>query len=62
MEELHEKRKVVLKIAGKNIPLNRFVMDLFKVITLGMVKTLKKSEIKEGDTVELKVLVSADDL
>ncbi len=62
MEELHEKRKVVLKIGGKNIPMNRFVMDLFKAITLGMVKTLKKSEIKEGDTVEIKVLVSADDL
>ena len=62
MEELHEKRKVVLKIAGKNIPLNRFVMDLFKVITLGMVKTLKKSEIKEGDIVEIKVLVDSDDL
>lgn len=62
MEELHEKRKVVLKIGGKNIPMNRFVMDFFKATTLGMVKTLKKSEIKEGDIIEIKMLVSSDDL
>lgn len=62
MEELHEKRKVVLKVGGKNIPMNRFVMGFVKGTVLGMVKTLKKSDIKEGDVVEIKVLVSADDL
>jgi hypothetical protein len=60
--ELHEKRKIVLKIGDKNIPMNRFVMDFFKGTILSMVKTLKKSDIKEGDVVEIKILVSADDL
>jgi hypothetical protein len=62
LEELHEKRKVVLRIGGKNIPMNRFVMDFFKATTMAMVKTLKNSDIKEGDIVEIKVLVSADDI
>lgn len=62
MEELHEKRKVVLKIGGKNIHLNRFVMGFVKGTALGMLKTLKKTGIKEGDVVEIKILVDADDL
>ncbi|MBU2560545.1 hypothetical protein KKA03_06585 [archaeon] len=62
MEELHEKRKIVLKIGGKNIPMNRFVMDFFKATILAMVKKLKKSELKEGDIVEIRMLVDSDDL
>lgn len=62
MEELYEKRKVVLKIGGKNIPMNRFVMDFFKATTLGMVKALKTSELKARDIVEIKVLVDSDDI
>jgi hypothetical protein len=62
MEELHEKRKMVLKIGGKNIPMNRFVMDFFKTTILAMVKKLKKSELKEGNIVEIRMLVDSDDL
>ncbi len=61
MEELHEKRKVVIKIGGKNIPMNRFVMDFVKATMLGMIKTLRKTDLKEGDIIEIKILVGSDD-
>lgn len=53
---------VTLKINGVNVPVGRFVQGFIKSTTLGMIKTLKKADIKEGDVVELKILVNADDL
>jgi hypothetical protein len=60
--ELHEKRKIVLKIGDKNIPMNRFVMDFFKATILGMIKTLKNANVSDGDVIEIKLLVDPDDL
>ncbi len=60
--ELNKGKTVILKIGGRNIPLKGFVQDFIKGTTLGMIKTLKKTNVKEGDIIELKILVSADDL
>ena len=60
--ELNEGKTVILKIDGRNIPLKGFVRDFIKGTTMGMIKTLKKTNVKEGDIIELKILVSADDL
>lgn len=60
--EFKKRRTVILKVGEKNIPLNPFVQDFIKSTTVGMLKSLKKSDIKEGDIIELKILVAADDL
>lgn len=60
--ELNKGKTVILKIGGRNIPLKGFVQDFIKGTTMGMIKTLKKTNVKEGDIIELKILVSADDL
>lgn len=60
--ELNNGKTVILKIGGRNIPLKGFVQDFIKGTTMGMIKTLKKTNVKEGDIIELKILVSADDL
>lgn len=52
---------VTLKVNGRDVPVGRFVQGFIKSTTLGMIKTLKKADIKEGDIVELKILVNADD-
>jgi molybdopterin-guanine dinucleotide biosynthesis protein B len=58
---LHAGKTVVLKISGKDVPMGEFVQGFVKSTTLGMLKTLKKADIKEGDVIELKILVTADD-
>ena len=60
--ELHDKRKIVLKIGDKNIPMNRFVMDFLKATILGMIKPLRQTDLAEGDVIEIKMLVDPDDL
>jgi hypothetical protein len=60
--EFKERRTVILKVGEENIPLNPFVQDFIKGTTVGMLKSLKKTDIKEGDIIELKMLVGADDL
>ncbi len=60
--ELNKGKTVILKIGGRNIPIKGFVQDFIKGTTMGMIKTLKKTNVKEGDIIELKILVSADDL
>ncbi len=53
---------VILKIDGNDVPVGGFVQKLIKGTTLGMIKNLKKADVKEGDIVELKILVTSDDL
>ncbi|MEE8402901.1 MAG: (Fe-S)-binding protein [Candidatus Hydrothermarchaeaceae archaeon] len=59
---LREGKTVILKVCGRDVPLKAFVQDFIKGTTLGMIKTLKRADVKEGDVIELKILVSADDL
>ncbi len=59
---LNDERRVILKIDGRDVPMKAFVRDFVKGTTMGMVKTLKKTDIKEGDVIELRIIVSADDL
>ena len=55
-------KTVILKIDGRDVPMGDFVQGFVKSTTLGMIKTLKKADIKEGDIIELKILVGADDI
>ena len=55
-------KTVVLKISGKDVPMGNFVQGFVKSTALGMIKTLKKADIKKGDVIELKILVESDDL
>lgn len=55
-------KTVILKISGTDVPMGEFVQGFVKSTTLGMMKTLKKADIKEGDIIELKILVGSDDI
>jgi molybdopterin-guanine dinucleotide biosynthesis protein B len=55
-------KKVVLKVGGNEIPMGGFVQDFVKSTTLGMVKTLKKVNLRAGDFVELRFMVTEDDI
>lgn len=55
-------KTVILKISGRDVPIGGFVQDFIKGTTLGMIKTLKKADVKKGDIIELKILMNADDL
>jgi hypothetical protein len=59
---LKEGKTVILKIGGRDVPLKGFVQNFIKGTTMGMIQTLKEADIKEGDIIELKILVSTDDL
>ncbi|MBI5229631.1 hypothetical protein HY991_05965 [Candidatus Micrarchaeota archaeon] len=56
------KKKVSLKINKNEVPMVNFVQDFVKKTVLGMVSSLKKSKLKKGDVVELKIRVDKDDL
>jgi len=51
----------VLKINEETVPLNRFVQQTMKEVVLGMLRPLKKSDLKEGDTVSLKIKFEKED-
>ena len=55
-------KTVILRIDGQDVPMGDFVQGFVKSTTLGMIKTLKKPDIKKGDVVELKILVEQDDI
>ena len=55
-------KTVILRIDGQDVPMGDFVQGFVKSTTLGMIKTLKKADIKKGDVVELKILVEQDDI
>jgi|Deesub1362A_J573_1020465.scaffolds.fasta_scaffold00051_18 molybdopterin-guanine dinucleotide biosynthesis protein B len=55
-------KRVVLRVDGSEIPMGGFVQSFVKNTTLGMVKTLKKVDMKPGSLVELRFLVTEDDL
>lgn len=55
-------KKVVVKIGGKDVPIGSFVQDFVKGVVLGMLSSLKKTEIKAGDEIEIKIKVGKDDL
>lgn len=55
-------KTVILRVSGRDVPLKSFVQDFIKGTTLGMIKSLKEGEVKEGDVVEIKILVTPDDL
>ncbi len=55
-------KTVILRIDGQDVPMGEFVQGFVKSTTLGMIKTLKKADIKKGDVVELKILVEQDDI
>ena len=41
-------KTVILKISGSDVPMGEFVQGFVKSTTMGMMKTLKKADIKEG--------------
>lgn len=55
-------KKVSLKINKNEVPMGNFVQDFVKKTVLGMVSSLKKSKLKKGDAIELKIRVDKDDL
>lgn len=55
-------KKVSLKINKNEVPVGDFVQSFIKNTTLGMLASLKKSELKDGDVIELKIRVDKDDL
>jgi hypothetical protein len=55
-------KKVAMKVGGREIPMGPFVQDFVKNTVLGMAKSLKKVDMKEGDVVEIRIVVSQDDL
>ncbi|MEE8400958.1 MAG: (Fe-S)-binding protein [Candidatus Hydrothermarchaeaceae archaeon] len=59
---LNAGKTVILKVSGRDVPLKSFVQDFIKGTTLGMIKSLKEGEVKEGDIVEIKILVTLNDL
>jgi len=59
---LATKKEVLLKIGDVEVPLGSFVQDFVRNGFLGMIKTLKKADVKEGDVVELKIRVGEDDV
>lgn len=56
------KKKVSLKINKNEVPMGNFVQNFVKNTMVGMVSSLKKSKLKKGDVVELKIKVDKDDL
>jgi molybdopterin-guanine dinucleotide biosynthesis adapter protein len=59
---LATEKEVLLKIGDMEVPLGSFVQDFVKNGFLGMIKTLKKADVKGGDVVELKIRVGEDDV
>jgi Na+-translocating ferredoxin:NAD+ oxidoreductase RNF subunit RnfB len=55
-------KKVVLKVGGNDVPMRAFVQEFVKNTVIGMAKSLKKVELKAGDTIELKIVVDEDDI
>ncbi len=55
-------RKVEIKVSGSQVPVGNFVQGFVAKTILGMVSTLKRADIKPGDTVEIRVRVDEDDL
>lgn len=55
-------RKVEIKISDDDVPIGSFVQGLVTKTILGMVSSLKKADVKPGDTVEIKIRVDEDDL
>ena len=45
----------VLKVNEERIPLNRFVQETMKEVTLAMLKPLKKTDLKDGDVINLRI-------
>ena len=56
------RKKVMLKVDGKEVPLGKFVQSFVKNVTLGMISSLKEVELKKGVIVELRFKVDEDDL
>ncbi len=59
---LATRKEVLLKIGDAEVPLGSFVQDFVKNGFLGMIRTLKKADMKPGDVVELKIRVGEDDV
>ncbi len=51
-------RDVVIEISGRDVPLGSFVQGFVRNIVMGMVTSLKKVELKEGDEIVVKVRVA----
>lgn len=52
--------EVVVSVGGKEVPLGGFVQDFVKNTFMGMIKTLKKVDIQEGDMVEIRIKAGKD--
>jgi len=48
-------KKLKVKIDGKNLPLNPFVQRIIRRTILAMISTLRDTEIRGNETVEINV-------
>ncbi len=53
-------KEVEIFVGDKEVPLGGFVQDFVKNVVLGMVSTLKKTEINPGDEIVIKVRLKDD--
>lgn len=48
-------RDVVIEISGRDVPLGSFVQDFVRNVVVGMVASLKRVELKDGDEILVRV-------
>ncbi len=50
-----EKRRIDISIDGKDIPVGRFVQGFLINTIVGMLKSLKKVDVKDGSIIEIRL-------
>jgi|TARA_B100001971_G_C18254200_1_gene580659 molybdopterin-guanine dinucleotide biosynthesis protein B len=55
-------RKVEINVGGNPVPVGNFVQNLVSKTIVAMVSTLKKTNLNNGDLIEIKVKIDEDDL
>ena len=55
-------KKVEIRVGGSEVPVGSFVQGFIAKTVLGMLSSLKKADVRAGDTVELRIRVDEDDI